>query len=113
MGESFHSALLFATTHIPFPPPPLLFQILVEVLLDHSNFKVMMRYICDKDNLKLMMNLLRDPSLNIRLEAFHVFKVCHIYATLCVLVDDEGHAIDSFTIPATRHLVHRLRLIVK
>ncbi len=62
-----------------------LFQLLVEILLDHSNFKVMMRYIQEKDNLKLMMNLLRDPSPNIRLEAFHLFKVCQSHmSSYCV-----------------------------
>ncbi len=78
-GREFPSCLFFAMTHVS-PSSLITFQILVEVLLDHSNFKVMMRYICDKDNLKLMMNLLRDPSPNIRLEAFHLFKVCH---TVC------------------------------
>ncbi len=43
-----------------------------------------MRYIHDKDNLKLLMNLLRDPSPNIRLEAFHLFKVCYIHMSRCV-----------------------------
>ncbi len=97
-GRELPFCLVVCNDSYPLPSPTLLFQLLVEVLLDHSNFKVMMRYICDKANLKLMMNLLRDPSPNIRLEAFHLFKVCHIYATLCVLVDDEGHAIDSFII---------------
>ncbi|EQC37948.1 calcium binding protein 39 [Saprolegnia diclina VS20] len=50
-------------------------KLLGEILLDRSNFDVMMRYICKRENLKMMMNLLRDTSVNIQFEAFHVFKV--------------------------------------
>ncbi|OQS05710.1 calcium-binding protein [Thraustotheca clavata] len=50
-------------------------KLLGEILLDRSNFDIMMQYICKRENLKMMMNLLRDPSVNIQFEAFHVFKV--------------------------------------
>lgn len=50
-------------------------KLLGELLLDRSNYNVMSRYISSSENLKLMMNLLKDKSRNIRIEAFHVFKV--------------------------------------
>jgi hypothetical protein len=53
----------------------LLSQLLGELLLDRSNFKVMMAYINDKNNLRLIMNMLRNTSTAIQFEAFHIFKV--------------------------------------
>jgi len=50
-------------------------KLLSEILLDRSNFNVMMQYISSRDNLRQIMLLLRDPSGNIQLEAFHVFKI--------------------------------------
>ncbi|KAJ9562810.1 hypothetical protein OSB04_007970 [Centaurea solstitialis] len=45
------------------------------ILLDRSNSSVMTRYVNSKDNLMILMNLLRDPSRNIQIDAFHVFKL--------------------------------------
>ncbi|XP_022654598.1 protein Mo25-like isoform X1 [Varroa destructor] len=50
-------------------------KLLGELLLDRHNFNVMTRYISNSENLKLTMNMLKDKSRNIRLEAFHVFKI--------------------------------------
>eukprot|EP00249_Psilotum_nudum_P016489 c25850_g2_i1 orf=352-1368(+) len=50
-------------------------KLLGDILLDRSNVAVMMRYVSSKDNLRILMNLLRDPSKNIQIEAFHVLKV--------------------------------------
>ncbi|EFJ36360.1 hypothetical protein SELMODRAFT_78585 [Selaginella moellendorffii] len=50
-------------------------KLLGDMLLDKSNTAVMMRYVVSKENLRIMMNLLREPSKNIQIEAFHVFKV--------------------------------------
>lgn len=71
-------------------PPPPLWQLLGELLLDRHNFTVMTRYISKPENLKLMMNLLRDKSPNIQFEAFHVFKVkAHkeaLYFIACIYI---------------------------
>ncbi|XP_010542196.1 PREDICTED: MO25-like protein At2g03410 isoform X2 [Tarenaya hassleriana] len=50
-------------------------KLLGDVLMDRSNFSVMMRYVSSKDNLRIMMNLLREPTKNIKLEAFYIFKL--------------------------------------
>ncbi len=50
-------------------------KLLGELLLEKANYDVMTRYITNADHLKALMNLLKDPSQNIRLEAFHVFKI--------------------------------------
>lgn len=50
-------------------------KLLVEILLDRSNFNVMMKYISSRENLQIVMVLLSDPSPNIQFEAFHVFKI--------------------------------------
>lgn len=53
----------------------MLWQLLGEILIDRSNYKVMKRFINNADNLKLIMNLLLDKHKNIQFEAFHVFKI--------------------------------------
>eukprot|EP00246_Nothoceros_aenigmaticus_P004769 TRINITY_DN1645_c0_g1_i1.p1 TRINITY_DN1645_c0_g1~~TRINITY_DN1645_c0_g1_i1.p1 ORF type:complete len:339 (+),score=76.04 TRINITY_DN1645_c0_g1_i1:446-1462(+) len=50
-------------------------KLLADILLDRSNVAVMMRYVSSKENLIILMTLLKDPSKNIQVEAFHVFKV--------------------------------------
>ncbi|XP_022702490.1 protein Mo25-like isoform X2 [Varroa jacobsoni] len=50
-------------------------KLLSDLLLDRANYNFMSRYISSSDNLKLIMNMLKDKSRNIRIEAFHVFKV--------------------------------------
>ncbi|OQR66420.1 calcium-binding protein 39-like [Tropilaelaps mercedesae] len=50
-------------------------KLLSEILLDRANYNFMSRYISSSENLKLIMNMLKDKSRNIRIEAFHVFKV--------------------------------------
>mmetsp|Transcript_14081 Transcript_14081/g.20815 ORF Transcript_14081/g.20815 Transcript_14081/m.20815 type:complete len:340 (-) Transcript_14081:733-1752(-) len=50
-------------------------KLLSDMLLDRVNFNTMMKYISDRRNLKISMLLLRDPSSNIQVEAFHVFKI--------------------------------------
>lgn len=50
-------------------------KLLGDLLLDRSNAATMMRYVSSKDNLMILMNLLREPSKNIQIEAFHVFKL--------------------------------------
>lgn len=50
-------------------------KLLSDMLLDRVNFNSMMKYISDRKNLKISMLLLRDPSSNIQVEAFHVFKI--------------------------------------
>lgn len=50
-------------------------KLLGDILLDRSNSGVMLRYVSSKDNLKILMDLLREPSKNIQVEAFHVFKI--------------------------------------
>jgi len=50
-------------------------KLLSEILLNRPHFTIMTRYIDSADNLKLIMNLLLQQSVNIKYEAFHVFKV--------------------------------------
>ncbi|CAN8266642.1 unnamed protein product [Cochlearia groenlandica] len=50
-------------------------KLLGDVLMDRSNSGVMVKYVSSLDNLRIMMNLLREPAKNIKLEAFHVFKL--------------------------------------
>ncbi|XP_006395707.2 MO25-like protein At2g03410, partial [Eutrema salsugineum] len=50
-------------------------KLLGDVLMDRSNSGVMVKYVSSLDNLRIMMNLLREPTKNIQLEAFHVFKL--------------------------------------
>jgi len=50
-------------------------KLLVEILLDRSNFNIMIKYISSRGNLRIVMLLLSDPSPNIQFEAFHVFKI--------------------------------------
>lgn len=50
-------------------------KLLGDILLDRSNAAVMVRYVSSRDNLRILMNLLREPSKNIQLDAFHVFKL--------------------------------------
>eukprot|EP00250_Pteridium_aquilinum_P026418 c32979_g1_i1 orf=858-1880(-) len=50
-------------------------KLLSDILLDRANTGIMMRYVSSKDNLKIMMDLLREPSKNIQVESFHVFKI--------------------------------------
>lgn len=50
-------------------------KLLSEILLDRTHFAIMTRYIESADNLKLIMNLLLQQSVNIKFEAFHVFKI--------------------------------------
>jgi calcium binding protein 39 len=54
-------------------------KLLGEILVDRGNFNVTTKYIANEVNLKMMMNLLLDKSKNIQLEAFHVFKVSHVF----------------------------------
>jgi len=46
-------------------------QLLSELLLDRSNFRVMMKYINSPENLKIIMNLLRGNTKAVQFEAFH------------------------------------------
>ncbi|MCO5566743.1 hypothetical protein L7F22_020423 [Adiantum nelumboides] len=50
-------------------------KLLSDMLLDRANAAIMMRYVSSKDNLKILMDLLREPSKNIQVESFHVFKI--------------------------------------
>ncbi|XP_066357397.1 putative MO25-like protein At5g47540 isoform X3 [Miscanthus floridulus] len=50
-------------------------QLLRDILLERSNIAVMMRYVSSKEHLMIQMNLLRDESVAIQVEAFHVFKL--------------------------------------
>lgn len=50
-------------------------KLLSDILLDRANTLIMMRYVSSKDNLKILMDLLREPSKNIQVESFHVFKI--------------------------------------
>ncbi|KAL0645090.1 hypothetical protein Bca4012_043381 [Brassica carinata] len=50
-------------------------KLLGDVLMDRSNSGVMVRYVSSLDHLRIMMNLLREPTKNIQLEAFHIFKL--------------------------------------
>ncbi|KAH7404860.1 hypothetical protein KP509_15G047500 [Ceratopteris richardii] len=50
-------------------------KLLSDMLLDRANTGIMMRYVSSKDNLKILMDLLREPSKNIQVESFHVFKI--------------------------------------
>ncbi|XP_010430700.1 PREDICTED: MO25-like protein At2g03410 [Camelina sativa] len=50
-------------------------KLLGDVLMDRSNSGVMIKYVSSLDNLRIMMNLLREPTKNIQLEAFHIFKL--------------------------------------
>ncbi|CAA7039647.1 unnamed protein product [Microthlaspi erraticum] len=50
-------------------------KLLGDVLMDRSNSGVMVKYVSSLDNLRIMMNLMREPTKNIQLEAFHVFKL--------------------------------------
>ncbi|KAG7635740.1 Armadillo-type fold [Arabidopsis thaliana x Arabidopsis arenosa] len=50
-------------------------KLLGDVLMDRSNSGVMVKYVSSLDNLRIMMNLLREPTKNIQLEAFHIFKL--------------------------------------
>jgi calcium binding protein 39 len=50
-------------------------KLLAEILLDRTHYTVMTQYIDSVDNLKTVMNLLLQESVNIRYEAFHVFKI--------------------------------------
>ncbi|KAK9710516.1 Hym1p [Basidiobolus ranarum] len=50
-------------------------KLLSEILLNRANFQVMTKFIGFPENLKMIMNLLRDPSKNIQIEAYHVFKI--------------------------------------
>ncbi|ORX64457.1 Mo25-PA [Basidiobolus meristosporus CBS 931.73] len=50
-------------------------KLLSEILLNRANFQVMTKFIGYSENLKMIMNLLRDPSKNIQIEAYHVFKI--------------------------------------
>ncbi|ERN12416.1 hypothetical protein AMTRI_Chr01g114450 [Amborella trichopoda] len=50
-------------------------KLLLEFLLESPNARIMVRYISEVRNLKIMMTLLKDPSKNIQISAFHVFKV--------------------------------------
>ncbi|XP_021315900.1 putative MO25-like protein At5g47540 isoform X3 [Sorghum bicolor] len=50
-------------------------QLLRDILLERSNSAVMMCYVSSKEHLMIHMNLLRDDSIAIQVEAFHVFKL--------------------------------------
>lgn len=50
-------------------------KILGEMLLKRSNYDIMMKYIGSKDNLKNIMTVMTSKATNIKIEAFHVFKV--------------------------------------
>ncbi|CAM6106122.1 unnamed protein product [Calypogeia fissa] len=50
-------------------------KLLGDILLDRSNTSTMLKYISSKQNLIRSMNLLKEPSKNIQIEAFHVFKL--------------------------------------
>uniref|UniRef100_A0A804LEH1 MO25-like protein n=1 Tax=Zea mays TaxID=4577 RepID=A0A804LEH1_MAIZE len=50
-------------------------QLLRDILLERSNAAVMVRYVSSKEHLMIQMNLLRDESIAIQVEAFHVFKL--------------------------------------
>ncbi|KAK9765752.1 Hym1p [Basidiobolus ranarum] len=50
-------------------------KLLSEILMCRINFPVMTKFIDFPENLKMIMNLLRDPSKNIQVEAYHVFKI--------------------------------------
>ncbi|CAD6202306.1 unnamed protein product [Miscanthus lutarioriparius] len=50
-------------------------QLLRDILLERSNSAVMVRYVSSKEHLMIHMNLLRDESIAIQVEAFHVFKL--------------------------------------
>lgn len=50
-------------------------KFLSEFLLEASNSKIMKRYILEVHFLNIMIGLLKDSSKNIRICAFHVFKV--------------------------------------
>ncbi|KAK9289150.1 hypothetical protein L1049_017623 [Liquidambar formosana] len=50
-------------------------KLLSEFLLEPSNSLIMKRYILEVRYLKVMMTLLKDSSKNIRISAFHIFKI--------------------------------------
>ncbi|MQL89050.1 hypothetical protein Taro_021617 [Colocasia esculenta] len=50
-------------------------KLLSEFLLETPNTQVMKRFILEAQYLKVMMGLLKDPSKNIQISAFHIFKV--------------------------------------
>ncbi|XP_077232174.1 mo25 family protein [Tasmannia lanceolata] len=50
-------------------------KLLSEFLLEPPNSQTMKRYIVEVRYLKVMMTLLKDPSKNIQISAFHIFKV--------------------------------------
>ncbi|ONM25658.1 Protein Mo25 [Zea mays] len=51
-------------------------KFLSEFLLEAPNAQIMKRYILEVHYLNIMMGLLKDSSKNIRICAFHIFKLC-------------------------------------
>ncbi|XP_050220576.1 putative MO25-like protein At5g47540 [Mercurialis annua] len=70
--QDFNSKLLESENYITKRQA---IKLLGEILLDRSNTSVMVRYVSSKDNLRILMNLLRESSKNIKIDAFHVFKL--------------------------------------
>merc|ERR1712007_203874 len=50
-------------------------KLLGEILLDRTFVKVMVVYVSKERYLQVVMNLLRDQSLAIQTDAFHIFKI--------------------------------------
>ncbi|KAG5551018.1 hypothetical protein RHGRI_009448 [Rhododendron griersonianum] len=68
----FNSKLLESTNYVTRRQAV---KLLGDILLERSNSSVMVHYVSSKDNLRISMNLLREPSKNIQIDAFHVFKL--------------------------------------
>ncbi|EEF33341.1 putative MO25-like protein At5g47540 isoform X2 [Ricinus communis] len=70
--QDFNSQLLESDNYITKRQA---IKLLSDILLDRSNSAIMVQYVSSKDNLRILMNLLRESSKNIKIDAFHVFKL--------------------------------------
>ncbi|CAI9092404.1 OLC1v1027632C1 [Oldenlandia corymbosa var. corymbosa] len=50
-------------------------KLLEVILVDRSNSNVMARHLSSKENLRLVMNILREPGMGLKVDAFNVFKL--------------------------------------
>ncbi|CAM6111918.1 unnamed protein product [Calypogeia fissa] len=70
--DEYNSKLLKSPIHFTRWQAP---SLLGTILLEKSHTSLMLRYISFKQNLIAIMELIRDPSRQIRVAAFHVFKL--------------------------------------